>query len=127
MNSWLKWFGGKNYCLDFLLPFPYHTEYIEVFGGGASVLLNKIPSEIEIYNDINSRLVNAWKVLQQSYLWFQVRGQFEIESRTFFEDYKKPSLNEFEDAFRFFYVNRMSFSGNNDSFLGFHELHQFQS
>ncbi|MBD3194613.1 MAG: DNA adenine methylase, partial [Candidatus Lokiarchaeota archaeon] len=59
----IKWFGGKYYLKNHILPFPQHKIYIEVFGGSAVILLNKIPSPYEIYNDINDRLVNFWLIL----------------------------------------------------------------
>jgi len=118
MRSLFKWFGGKYYMCDDLLPFPRHDYYFELFGGSAVILLNKIASKEEYYNDINSRLVNAWKVLQKSWLWYKLRGSTEIFHRDLFNEYKEPHPSEFEDAFRFFYVNRASYSGLNDSYSG---------
>jgi DNA adenine methylase len=46
-----------------LLPYiPEHQIYCEVFGGGASLLFVKKPAEIEIYNDLDSNLVNLFRV-----------------------------------------------------------------
>lgn len=46
-----------------LLPhIPEKAGYIEVFGGGAALLLDKPPSKLEIYNDINSDVINLYKV-----------------------------------------------------------------
>ena len=44
--------------------FPRHEVYVEVFGGAASVLMQKEPSRTEIYNDIDSRIVNIFRVLR---------------------------------------------------------------
>lgn len=41
---------------------PSHKKYIEAYGGGATLLLSKIPSPIEIYNDIDSNLTNLFTV-----------------------------------------------------------------
>jgi len=47
--------GGKFNLLKTLLPLvPPHHIYVEVFGGGANMLLNKPPSPVEVYNDIDS-------------------------------------------------------------------------
>jgi DNA adenine methylase len=65
--SAFSWYGGKTYHLDWLLPLvnkTQHKSYVESFGGSAAVLLNKIPSEIEVYNDIHSDVVNFFKVLR---------------------------------------------------------------
>lgn len=45
--------------------FPQHDVYLEVFGGSASVLLDKPPVEIEIYNDLNPEVSNFWRAVQE--------------------------------------------------------------
>lgn len=42
---------------------PPHVTYVEVFGGGASVLLAKGPSVVEVYNDIGT-VANWFQVLR---------------------------------------------------------------
>ncbi|MDS3860829.1 DNA adenine methylase [Thermosynechococcaceae cyanobacterium BACA0444] len=59
------WYGGKYSHLDWLLPLlPKAIHYCEPFGGSASVLLNRLPSPIETYNDIDGELVNFFRVLR---------------------------------------------------------------
>lgn len=65
--SAFSWYGGKTYHLDWLLPLvngTAHKVYVESFGGSAAVLLNKIPSEVEVYNDIHKDVVNFFSVLR---------------------------------------------------------------
>ncbi|MBT9151710.1 MAG: DNA adenine methylase [candidate division WS2 bacterium] len=65
LRSPIIWIGGKHFMVDNLLPLiPKHEVYCEVFGGGASLLVRKKPSKIEFYNDINSGLVNFFRVLR---------------------------------------------------------------
>jgi len=60
-----RWYGGKYSHLDWLLPLlPKTKHYCEVFGGSAAVLLNREPSPIETYNDIDGDVVNFFRVLR---------------------------------------------------------------
>src|SRR5438552_2370355 len=61
------WYGGKFSHLDWLLPLlsPSH-HYCEPFAGSAAVLLNKNPSPIETYNDIDGEVVNFFKILRDN-------------------------------------------------------------
>ena len=46
-----------------ILPFiPPHHCYVEAFGGGGAVMLAKEPSKVEVYNDIDTDLVDFLKV-----------------------------------------------------------------
>jgi len=60
------WYGGKYSHLNWLLPLlPVTTHYCEPFGGSAAVLLNRKPSPVETYNDVDSEVVNFFKVLRE--------------------------------------------------------------
>lgn len=60
------WYGGKFSHLDWLLPLLPNTQhYCEPFGGSAAVLLNRKPSKIETYNDIDGEVVNFFRVLRE--------------------------------------------------------------
>jgi DNA adenine methylase len=60
------WYGGKYSHLDWLLPLlPECHHYCEPFGGSAAVLLNRPPSPVETYNDIDGEVVNFFRVLRQ--------------------------------------------------------------
>jgi DNA adenine methylase len=59
------WYGGKFNHLDWLLPLlPRCHHYCEPFGGSAAVLLNRPPSPVETYNDIDGEVVNFFRVLR---------------------------------------------------------------
>lgn len=59
------WYGGKYSHLDWLLPLlPETIHYCEPFGGSAAVLLNRTPSPVETYNDIDGEVVNFFRVLR---------------------------------------------------------------
>jgi DNA adenine methylase len=60
------WYGGKFNHLNWLLPLlPKCHHYCEPFGGSAAVLLNREPSPVETYNDIDGEVVNFFRVLRE--------------------------------------------------------------
>lgn len=59
------WYGGKFSHLGWLLPLlPPCRHYCEPFGGSAAVLLNRDPSPVETYNDLDGEVVNFFRVLR---------------------------------------------------------------
>lgn len=113
------WFGGKSSprIRKFILEnLPPHTHYVEPFGGGASILLGKSPCDVEVYNDVNRGLVNFFRVLsdQHRFAVFLTRIQALPFSRELWEEYLRtwPGIHEpVEQAVRWYYVARSSFSG----------------
>ncbi len=62
----LRYFGGKWRLAPWIIShFPPHRIYVEAFGGGASVLLQKDRAYGEIYNDLDNEVVNVFRVLQR--------------------------------------------------------------
>lgn len=62
-----RWYGGKYSHLDFLLPqLPQTHQYVEPFGGSAAVLINREPSPVETYNDLDGDVVTFFKVLREN-------------------------------------------------------------
>ena len=59
------WYGGKFSHLDWLLPLlPGVHHYCEPFAGSAAVLLNRPPSPVETYNDIDGEVTHFFKTLR---------------------------------------------------------------
>ncbi len=59
------WYGGKFSHLEWLLPLlPPSEHYCEPFGGSAAVIINRSPSPIETYNDVDGEVVNFFEVLR---------------------------------------------------------------
>ena len=102
------WYGGKYSHLDWLLPLlPRAKHFCEPYGGSAAVLLNREPSPVETYNDLDGDVVNFFRVLRDK------KGEliekigltpfsFEEFSRAITEK-NNTSLSDVEKA-RMFYV-----------------------
>lgn len=61
----LRWHGGKWLLAPWIIQhFPAHRVYVEPYGGAWSVGFRKARAYAEIWNDLDSELVNLFKVLQ---------------------------------------------------------------
>ena len=61
----LRYHGGKWRIGKWVAShFPKHKFYVEVFGGAAGVLLQKPRSTVEVYNDLDSQVVNLFRILR---------------------------------------------------------------
>jgi len=104
-----------------LLPLlPRCHTYVEPFGGAAWVLLNRAPSPVEVYNDIDGQLVNLFKVLAdpQAFQRFHRRVALLPYSRRLWQQARqnlKCEQDPVERAVAFFIVARQSFSGEGGS------------
>ena len=65
---------------------PPHKIYVEVFGGGGQMLLNKEPSDIEVYNDLDRGLYNLFRVIRDHPTEFIQRFEYLLYSRDIFRD-----------------------------------------
>lgn len=62
----LRYFGGKWRLAPWIMSyFPAHICYCEPYGGGANVILQKEPSYIDVYNDLNGDVVNFFRVMRE--------------------------------------------------------------
>ena len=122
MKSPIRYFGGKGGMFQEILKFfpSNHTydTYIEPYAGAASILFQKEPSPIEIYNDLEENVYSLFKVLADKKLFKQFKEKCDISlySAKLREEYKRElRVNEKMDivdrAYKYFYVNRTSVNG----------------
>lgn len=109
------WYGGKFSHLGWLLPLlPYTHHYCEPFGGSAAVLLNREPSPVETYNDIDGEVVNFFRVLrgQKEALIEAIRlTPFSREELSIAASQPNNGLPDLERARRFFVRARQTRTG----------------
>src|SRR3990172_9085836 len=100
------WYGGKYSHLDWLLPLlPRATHFCEPFGGSAAVLINRVPSPVETYNDIDGEVANFFRVLRdQQEAIIEAIGLTPFSREEFEKAVQEPvdGLSDLERARRFF-------------------------
>jgi DNA adenine methylase len=111
-----KYYGGKFNMIKFLLQFvPPHKVYVEVFGGSGALLFAKEPSKLEVFNDIDSEVVNFFRILRDKRKFKEFYRQVSLVpySREEFKNFLKTlgEGNEVERAVKFFVCVKQSFGG----------------
>lgn len=135
INSPFRYAGGKFYARKLILEhIPTHTHYIEPFCGGASIFFAKEKVENNWLNDIDDELINTLTIIRDrpnelidilkrrsvrvSRIPSRLVSHVKIgeplpatkELHSFFKNDYHPQ-NELERAFRWYYLNRTSYSG----------------
>jgi DNA adenine methylase len=99
------WYGGKFSHLPWLLRLlPACHHYCEPFAGSAAVLLNRLPSPVETYNDIDGEVANFFRVLREcSDALIQQIGLTPFSREEFYQACTPGNgISEVERARRFF-------------------------
>jgi DNA adenine methylase len=115
MRGPLSYIGGKNRIAKEIIEIlPEHTTYVEPFAGGAQVLFHKEPSRAEVLNDLDTDIVNFFRVCQLHYDEFLRYLQFILVSRKWFalfEAQAPATLTDIQRAARFFYLQKNAYAG----------------
>ncbi len=93
-----------------------HHTYVEPFGGAASVLLNKPPAEVEVYNDLDERIYRFFRILREHGDELRRRLTLTPYSESEFDGAVGAVTDEIEQARRDFVRWRQSLGGRGDSF-----------
>ena len=121
LKSPISRMGGKYYLTGWLSQYiPEHTVYVEPFCGAGHLLFSKEPSQVEVINDADSRLIAFFELLKDDTkrskliqtldnmpysrrLWQEIRSRW---------NQGNISQNEIERAAWWYYLNRTTFSGD---------------
>lgn len=111
----INWVGGKRLLRKYLEPLVPEdiVSYAECFGGGAWLLFYKDKwADLEIYNDIDGRLVNLFRVVKYHPMELRREMRFMLGSRELFDDFLyQEGLTDIQRAARFMYLITRSFGG----------------
>ena len=109
------WYGGKFSHLNWLLPLlPACHHYCEPFAGSSAVLLNRDPSPVETYNDIDGEVVNFFAVLRdrrEELIQAIALTPFSREEFASAVSQPREAIGEVEQARRFFVRARQARTG----------------
>lgn len=109
----LRWHGGKWLLAPWIIDhFPPHEAYVEPFGGGASVLLRKPMSRLEIYNDLDGEVVNLFRVLRSNSDVLCEAIRLTPFAREEFSEAYEATDDEIERARRMLVRSHMGFGSN---------------
>lgn len=123
MRSFIPWIGGKRLLAKKIVAlFPDQFDrYVEVFGGGGSVLFySDKHAPIEVYNDANSDLVNLFRCAKhhRSELQHEIHGY--LNSREMFEDIRERlhvrGFTDIQRAAMFYIVVKISYGSDSRTF-----------
>src|SRR5260221_2391511 len=114
LNSPFRYAGGKFYARKLILEhIQTHTTYVEPFAGGASIFFAKPKVGSSWLNDKDSQLINVYKHIRDDVedLIEQLRGHRASKTKHhYFKNLYEPT-NLLEQAARWYYLNRTSYSG----------------
>lgn len=106
--------GSKRQSLEHLLKYvPYKKGYVEVFGGSGALLLARMPSAFEVFNDRHSGVVNFYRCIAQHKDALVERLNLTVYSREeweFCHETWEEQTDPIEKAARWYYNVHYSFS-----------------
>ncbi len=115
-----QYVGAKSEFADWIVSqLPPHRTFVDCCGGGASVLLAKEPSAIDVFNDVNYQIAGFFKTLRDREqelvraicLSPYHRGEYDRAKASLERDLEQPYLQPVERARLFYIVARQSMGG----------------
>ena len=132
-NSPFRYAGGKFYARNLILTHLKHSHtYCEPFAGGASIFFaQKTPMQFSWLNDFDEELTNTYLQIRDNLqgLTKYLDGiEATKELHSYYKNQFKPK-NDTERAFRWYYLNRTSYSGimkEENCYWGYGEKYSMQ-
>lgn len=112
----LRYHGGKFRLAPWVVQFfPSHRIYVEPFGGAAGVLIRKTRVLSEVYNDLDSAVVNVFRVLRDSDKAFELYRRLALTpfAREEFDASYEPPIDDIDAAAKI--IIRSFFGHGSDS------------
>lgn len=113
-NSPFRYPGGKFYARRLILDeIPDHSIYCEPFAGGASVFFAKKPARVSILNDRDEDVINTLRIIRDRVedLISLLEGIPATKENHAYYKHRYTAQDGLTRAFRWFYLNRTSYSG----------------
>lgn len=119
-KSLLNWVGGKRLLrkkIEPLIPQDIKS-YLEPFGGAGWVLFYKDKwADLEVYNDLDGRLVNLFRVVKYHPDALKEELKLLLGSREMFTQFmQNQGITDIQRAARFLFVITRSFGGRGQTF-----------
>jgi len=119
-KSLINWVGGKRLLrkvIEPLVPTDIKS-YIEPFGGGAWVLFYKEKwADLEVYNDLDGRLVNLFRIVKYHPNAFKEEIKYLLGSREMFLQFLNGTfITDIQRAVQFYFLITRSFGGRGETF-----------
>ena len=114
--------GGKSRSVNKILArLPERTVYVEPFGGSGVILLNRLPSKLDVFNDIFSGVVCFYRCIRDVVKLERLIELMEhtIHSReewVWCKETWQDESEEVERAFKWYYMVSYSFGGLSRNF-----------
>lgn len=116
MKTPITYYGGKQALLKHLLPLiPPHKIYCEPFFGGGALFFAKPKSEVEVINDLNSEVINFFRVTQLKYTELEKEIRASLHSRELYKQamvvYENPEMfSDVKRAWAFWVATNQGFA-----------------
>ncbi len=109
---------------QYLRLFPPHRHFVDVFGGSGAVILNKPPSQVETFNDVDRHIFNLFTLLQDDSLRARLIERLELTHGANYDFFveaintlKQPSPTPLDAAWAFLVASWQSKSQINPALL----------